>query len=157
MTDADSSARRRRRRAHRPAGPPEAGPPADGGAPVAEPAELPVRTERSTHRQPATDSERPAAPATAGKARTARGRRRTASSDLGPESVPAGRAGRDGDRGWRDLIGSSPSQVGVSGALRARDVARPGPEELAAAERDVVMVRRQWQPPADEPVPGAGR
>jgi hypothetical protein len=36
----------------------------------------------------------------------------------------------------------------VSGALRARDVARPGPAELAEAERSVQLVRRQWQPPA---------
>jgi hypothetical protein len=59
--------------------------------------------------------------------------------------------GRDLDRGWRDLVGNSPSQVGVSGALRARDVARPRPEDVAAAERDIVVIRRQWQPPEDDP------
>lgn len=60
----------------------------------------------------------------------------------------AGRAhGRDSEHGWRDLAGNTPSQVGVGGALRARDVARHRPEDLAAAERDVVVVRRQWQPP----------
>ena len=55
--------------------------------------------------------------------------------------------GRDSERGWRELAGSSPSQVGLGGALRARDVARPTAAELAAAERAVVVVRRQWQPP----------
>lgn len=55
--------------------------------------------------------------------------------------------GRDSDRGWRELAGSSPSQVGLNGALRAREVARPTAEDLAAAERSVVVVRRQWQPP----------
>src|SRR5262249_55953607 len=40
------------------------------------------------------------------------------------------RRGRDADRGWRDLAGNSPSQVGVSGAMRARDVARPSVEDL---------------------------
>ncbi|HEY0169321.1 MAG TPA: hypothetical protein VGB75_19940 [Jatrophihabitans sp.] len=60
----------------------------------------------------------------------------------------AGRGhGRDSERGWRELAGSSPSQVGLGGALRARDVARPTAAELAAAERDVVVVRRNWQPP----------
>jgi hypothetical protein len=60
----------------------------------------------------------------------------------------AGRGhGRDSERGWRELAGSAPSQVGPGGALRARDVARPTAEDLAAAERTVVVVRRQWQPP----------
>jgi hypothetical protein len=60
----------------------------------------------------------------------------------------AGRgSGRDAERGWRELSGNAPSQVGLGGALRARDVARPTPEDLAEAERTVVVVRRQWQPP----------
>lgn len=54
---------------------------------------------------------------------------------------------RIGDRGLRDLVGSGRSAVGVDGALRARDVNRPSDDELAAAERDVVIVRRHWQPP----------
>jgi hypothetical protein len=60
----------------------------------------------------------------------------------------AGRgSGRESERGWRELAGSAPSQVGLGGALRARDVARPTAADLAAAERTVVVVRRQWQPP----------
>jgi hypothetical protein len=46
----------------------------------------------------------------------------------------------------RDLVGAGRSQVGVDGALRARDVNRPTDEELAEAERDVVIVRRNWKP-----------
>jgi len=58
-------------------------------------------------------------------------------------------AGTDGnDRGLRDLVGAGPSQLGVSGALRGRDVNRPTEEDIAAAERDVVLVRRHWKPPA---------
>jgi hypothetical protein len=57
---------------------------------------------------------------------------------------------REVDRNWRDLTGSAPSQVGVGGALRARDVARPDEGDLASAEREVVIVRRQWQPPDGE-------
>ena len=57
---------------------------------------------------------------------------------------------RDPDRNWRELAGAAPSQVGVSGAMRARDLNRPTPEDLAAAERDVVIIRRQWQPPEAE-------
>jgi hypothetical protein len=51
----------------------------------------------------------------------------------------------------RDLIGAGRSQVGVSGALRGRDVNRPTAEDLAEAERDVVIVRRHWKPPPDKP------
>jgi hypothetical protein len=52
------------------------------------------------------------------------------------------------ERVWRDLTGAGPSRVGVDGALRARDVNRPTPEDLATAEREVVIVRRNWTPPA---------
>jgi hypothetical protein len=36
--------------------------------------------------------------------------------------------------------------LGVDGALRGRDVNRPTDDDLAAAERDVVIVRRHWKP-----------
>jgi hypothetical protein len=52
------------------------------------------------------------------------------------------------DRGLRDLVGAGPSQVGVSGALRARDVNRPTDDDLAEAERTVQIVRRHWKPDA---------
>ena len=57
---------------------------------------------------------------------------------------PARDAGTD--RGLRDLVGAGRSQLGVDGALRARDVNRPTEQELADAERDVVIVRRNWKP-----------
>jgi hypothetical protein len=50
------------------------------------------------------------------------------------------------ERALRDLAGATPSQVGVQGALRARDVNRPTPADLAEAERDVQIVRRNWRP-----------
>jgi hypothetical protein len=57
------------------------------------------------------------------------------------------RSARDpsADRGLREIVGAGPSQLGVSGALRGRDVNRPTAEDLAAAERDVVIVRRHWR------------
>ena len=51
------------------------------------------------------------------------------------------------ERGLRDLVGAGHSQLGVSGALRGRDVNRPSEQDLAEAERDVVLVRRHWKPP----------
>jgi hypothetical protein len=48
----------------------------------------------------------------------------------------------------RGLVAAGPSQVGLSGALRSRDAARPTPEDEAAAERDVRVVRRNYVPPA---------
>jgi hypothetical protein len=49
----------------------------------------------------------------------------------------------------RDLVGGGASQVGVTGAMRARDVNRPTDEDLAEAERNLVIVRRNWKPPAN--------
>jgi hypothetical protein len=46
-------------------------------------------------------------------------------------------------------VGAGPSQLGESRALRGRDVNRPTAEELAEAERDLVIARRNWQPPAE--------
>jgi hypothetical protein len=61
-----------------------------------------------------------------------------------------GNPNRDaGDRGLRDLVGGGVSQLGLSGALRARDVNRPSADDLAAAERALVIVRRNWKPPTD--------
>jgi hypothetical protein len=53
------------------------------------------------------------------------------------------------DGALRDLVGSGPSQLGVSAALRGRDVNRPTEQDLAIAERDTVIVRRNWKPPAE--------
>jgi hypothetical protein len=59
----------------------------------------------------------------------------------------------DAERGLRGIVGAGPSQVGVIGAMRARDAARPSAQELADAERDVVIVRRHYVPPDN--LPGA--
>jgi hypothetical protein len=53
----------------------------------------------------------------------------------------------------RDLVGAGKSQLGVSGALRGRDVNRPSDEDIAEAEQSLVIVRRHWQPPPDAPKP----
>ena len=44
--------------------------------------------------------------------------------------------GKDGLGG---LVGGGPSKVGIDASMRARDVARPTAEDLAAAERDLVI------------------
>lgn len=46
------------------------------------------------------------------------------------------------------LTGGGPSLVGPVGAMRARDVSRPRPEDLERAERAVVIRRR---PPDEQP------
>ena len=69
------------------------------------------------------------------------------------QAKPARRARRQPDnaeRGLRDLVGAGRSQLGVSGALRGRDVNRPTPEDLAEAEQTVTIVRRNWQPAGTE-------
>jgi hypothetical protein len=75
----------------------------------------------------------------------------TAGTESGDGTGAAGRGrGRrlDADRGLRGLVGAGPSQVGVSGAMRARDAARPRPEDLDAAERELTIVRKHYTPPA---------
>jgi hypothetical protein len=83
-----------------------------------------------------------------------------AAKHSGPPDVPArrprtteaaeskGKSRRRDSAGLRGLVGAGPSQLGVSGALRGRDVNRPTDEDLAEAERDVQLVRRHWKPPS---------
>lgn len=58
------------------------------------------------------------------------------------------------ERGLRGLVGGGASQVSVIAAMRARDAARPTEDDLAAAERDLAIVRRGWVPREDLPRPG---
>src|SRR4051794_36544859 len=52
------------------------------------------------------------------------------------------------------LVAAGPSKVGISSALRARDVARPRPEDVAAAERDVeIKPARPVGTPSPSPRP----
>jgi hypothetical protein len=67
-------------------------------------------------------------------------------ADDRPQRRRSGGSRAPAERTLRDLVGNTPSQVGVEGALRARDVNRPTAEDLAAAERNVVIVRRNWRP-----------
>jgi hypothetical protein len=74
----------------------------------------------------------------------------------GPRAKRKPRPNRDpAERSLRDLVGAGRSQVGVNGALRARDVNRPTEQDLAEAEATLTIVRRHWTPPADRPAPGA--
>jgi hypothetical protein len=59
----------------------------------------------------------------------------------------AGHDEREVERGLRGLVGGGSSQVGVAAAMRARDAARPSDEEMAAAEANLIIVRRGWTPP----------
>ena len=69
---------------------------------------------------------------------------------------PASETGAGGDdreveRGLRGLVGSGSSQVSVGAALRARDAARPTDEQLADADANLVIVRRNWMPREELP------
>ena len=50
------------------------------------------------------------------------------------------------ERGLRGLIGGGSSQVKPTAALRARDAARPRESDLARAEAELTIVRRNWMP-----------
>jgi hypothetical protein len=58
---------------------------------------------------------------------------------------------RESERGLRGLVGSGSSQVSVDAALRARDAARPTDDHLADADRNLVIVRRNWVPREELP------
>ncbi|MGI5181097.1 hypothetical protein ACQEVZ_32795 [Dactylosporangium sp. CA-152071] len=58
------------------------------------------------------------------------------------------------ERGLRGLVGGGASQVSVSAAMRARDAARPTDDDLAAAERDLQIIRRGWVPREELTRPG---
>jgi hypothetical protein len=122
MSDEPDRPRRRRRRTSAPGEDlPSADPIAEGSDAVAQ------------YVAPATDDA-----AAAGEAARP-GKRRLRGSAKGRESA---------DRGLRELVGNTPTQLGPVGAMRGRDVNRPTEDDLAAAERDVVVVRRHWTPPS---------
>ncbi|WP_420813699.1 hypothetical protein [Planosporangium thailandense] len=77
----------------------------------------------------------------------------------GDDPVGHGRSGDDpyGERGLRGLVGGGSSQVTVGAAMRARDAARPSDADLAAAEAELVIVRRGWVPREDLPPRGPRR
>ncbi len=50
------------------------------------------------------------------------------------------------ERGLRGIVGGGSSQLTPGVALRARDAARPRPEDLARAEAELTIVRRNWAP-----------
>jgi hypothetical protein len=64
-----------------------------------------------------------------------------------PEAEPV-LEDKETERGLRGLVGGGSSQVGVTAAMRARDATRPTDEELAAAETNLMIIRRGWTPPA---------
>jgi hypothetical protein len=50
------------------------------------------------------------------------------------------------ERGLRGLVGGGSSQITPAAALRARDAARPRTGDLARAEAELTIVRRNWAP-----------
>jgi hypothetical protein len=58
---------------------------------------------------------------------------------------------REVERGLRGLVGSGSSQVSVGAALRARDAARPTDQDLADADANLTIVRRNWVPREELP------
>lgn len=105
--------------------------------------EQPRRVKRHRARERARRDPAPSAdPVGAHDDRTGRGE--SVASE--PKSA-ARRAASAGERGLRGLVGAGPSQVGVEGALRVRDVNRPTDADIAEAEAGIVIVRRHWKPP----------
>lgn len=109
---------------------------------------VPIADPEDTVRRPVE----PAAPATEQRPVAADRPGRPARPGYGGRR-PSGPAGddREVERGLRGLVGSGSSQVSVTAALRARDAARPSEQDLADADRDLTIVRRNWVPREDLP------
>jgi hypothetical protein len=73
------------------------------------------------------------------------------------ETTDSDRDDSGAERGLRGLVGGGSSQVTVTAAMRARDAARPRPEDLAAAETELVIIRRGWVPRDELPRPSRQR
>ena len=52
------------------------------------------------------------------------------------------------ERSLRALVSTRTTQLPFDVAMRAREVAQPSAQDLAEAERDLVLVRRHYVPPA---------
>jgi hypothetical protein len=135
-------------------------PPSSAAAPAeADPAETPaIEADRPPMTEPVAETSTVADPTDEDDERTPR---RLARGFAGrpprpPGSRPTSGAGagcddREAERGLRGLVGSGSSQVSVGAALRARDAARPTEAQLADAEQDLTIVRRNWSPREDLP------
>jgi hypothetical protein len=146
----ETERRRRRLRPPSAAAGPVPGPP-PGGPPAVPPPDDAVT---AAIEDPVEEAPRPARPG--GPARPARGWPASGAPVREPGSggarvQPGGAAGDDAERGLRGLVGSGSSQVSVGAALRARDAARPTDEQLAEAEANLPIVRRNWMPREDLP------
>ncbi|MFI5954948.1 hypothetical protein [Cryptosporangium sp. NPDC051539] len=75
-----------------------------------------------------------------------RERRRRNSAEA--EEAPVRRVpdGPEADKVLRSLVGAGPSQLRPDAAMRARDASRPTDEDIADAEQNLVIVRRQYVP-----------
>lgn len=67
-------------------------------------------------------------------------------ADQPPVLVDADPDGGVSERSLRGLVGGGASQVKPRAAMRARDAARPTGRDLAAAEAELVIIRRNWTP-----------
>jgi hypothetical protein len=109
----------------------------------ATPANVPAPGDQTVE-PPAESPVTPAEPVGVRPPRGVPGRRPTS-------GAPGGAEDREAERGLRGLVGSGSSQVSVGAALRARDAARPTDEQLADADENLPIVRRNWQPREDLP------
>jgi hypothetical protein len=74
-----------------------------------------------------------------------------APGEVSPEPAFGGRPGRDrrgdvSERALRGLVTTRGTQVSWSAATRARSMAPPSDADLAAAEEELVIIRRNYTP-----------
>ncbi len=103
------------------------------------------RRARAASGPPASERTQPGAQGTHANEEAARPSSPSRASRRSDRPGENDRSGRS-ERALRDLTGAGPSRLSVSAALRARDLNRPTDDDLAAAERELVVRYARRQP-----------
>lgn len=124
----------------------------DAGTDPVDPVERSDRRRRRRQKAKRTRAERDtsgaSSPAITGTAPPVEPAARSSSSKSAGRPTDADRRRSGSERALRALEGGRDTQISTTDAMRAREWATPTAEDLAEADRDLVLVRRNYQPPA---------
>lgn len=118
-------------------------------APINDPVERSDRRRQRRQKAKRTRAERDAEAAATAGATPSPHEREAGSPQPDRSAAPDRDRRRNGsERALRGLEGGRDTQISTTDAMRAREWAAPSADDLAEADRDVVLVRRHYRPPA---------